>query len=1190
MRPIHEDLVKRLRRASPQARVIVEALGVTREALFQREDQWDTADSLTNIDTKTNGLVELTGSTNTIIVNATGTNFITDLNNDSPFQCTKVTLGGTEPRDWNVKQITARLHPKRTGGAKEVDRWRMRLWSLWAISDNEISGGWEIRPMGSPVDVTASGTVEAEFTFDFSDQQNAPQPKRYTPFDRDHTGNEPNPVMYVVITALKDTGEPAGNVGWVTDDAQGSKTTSDNKIQQSTLVLTSTGWFGGRYEETLVSSTPRMAIVEHNYTTATLAFTTSANQADLGAVPTGDVELMGFGAEPDDSTLKYEVNDNASSGWKEYKDGDLALTDNTATGGKDLTAVTKVQKYSMRVTLTTNTLGNVTPVLHQIGLQEVSRTNFDNLATVERVQWSLDPRTLKGEIAQADIRVERDGKQDFRDAITQVLMDNAYDNIEFRLWVGHPDLDRFKWLLVDSFPIIDDHDSLEAYIRFKCVSALAHIRQDLPVPDTAASTVNRTALEYSSTDIKTIVDDVLDNQVVLPGRYRGQGIADAVTLASKRIEDSDAKTELDAVCHLGGGGFITSQGRVKFVDMFGDKSVVHVFDENEITIESASPGLRQRVPEFFVPWNYDFDVKWYADEVRAFHVDALADLGRARIDVPLRLDSAVAQWIDTVALAQTIAKRHALSFGTGVRLWTFSCSYSYPELEVGDLVAIKTKAFVMRDPVNNRGLRGQLWVLGRICAVLNTMGTRFTVWIKDLSDVLPAQENILITRSNAPSAAEVTNADVTVAMRPTGVFEIAVDPTGVGGVGDRYFRFHLSTSSGFTPADANQMVGPIILQAGEEGLITVSVSPQCDWKTGLYMKLTVSDKWTRLFGESADVSSEFSFGKIAIPAPDELGVNACSVVVYTFQEGEGAILHDVGPNGLDATNSDTEKWSTIPIGTIHEFQSAVRFTASHATNLDIGGTQDFTIDVALRYIGDGTILFKDKDFKLEFASTGQIGLWVRDHWAQKLSAVDYYRLWTQPDAPNHPRHVLLTIQYTQSTGVAEIFVNGESVESMTLSAAATTTAMSDDLDIGHEGGASDFDGFMSYLRVIKGIHSDFPYLSTINRQPKTGRSQFVATANSETAPVPGGLAYHVEYFVGPAPPTATILILPPAELSPGLEVSVVRTDSNGDTAKVAADGTQKINGTTTAVSLANQYDRLTVKSDGSNWFKVGTNV
>ncbi|KKK79208.1 hypothetical protein LCGC14_2835810, partial [marine sediment metagenome] len=400
--------------------------------------------------------------------------------------------------------------------------------------------------------------------------------------------------------------------------------------------------------------------------------------------------------------------------WVEYVDGDLCATDNSATGGQDLSTVTKVQKYSLRVTLTTNALGNVSPVLHRIGVQEISRTNFDNLATVEKVQWSLDPRSLKGEIAEATIRVERDGKQDYRDAITQLLIDNDYDSIEFRLWVGHPDLDRSKWLLVDSFPIIDDHDPFEAYIRFRCVSALAHIRQALPIPDTAAATVNRTALEYSSTDLKTIVDDILDNQVVLPGRYRGQGIADATTLASKRIEDSDAKTELDAVCHLGGGGFITSQGRVKYVDMFGDKPVVHVFDEDETTVQAAPPGLRQRVPEYFVPYNYDPDIKWYASEVRAFHVDALADLGRARIDVPLRLDGTVAQWIDTSALAETIAKRHALAFGTGVRLWTFTSSYAYPELEVGDLAAIKTKKFVLRDPVNDRGLRGHLWVMGRI--------------------------------------------------------------------------------------------------------------------------------------------------------------------------------------------------------------------------------------------------------------------------------------------------------------------------------------------------------------------------------------------------------------------------------------------------------------------------------------------
>ena len=92
---------------------------------------------------------------------------------------------------------------------------------------------------------------------------------------------------------------------------------------------------------------------------------------------------MGFGAEFDDSTLKYEANDNASSGWLEYKDGDLAVTDNAATGGKDLTSMTKVRKYSIRVTLTTNTLGNVVPVLPQVGCREGPGTKYDNLAAVK---------------------------------------------------------------------------------------------------------------------------------------------------------------------------------------------------------------------------------------------------------------------------------------------------------------------------------------------------------------------------------------------------------------------------------------------------------------------------------------------------------------------------------------------------------------------------------------------------------------------------------------------------------------------------------------------------------------------------------------------------------------------------------------------------------------------------------------
>ncbi len=179
--------------------------------------------------------------------------------------------------------------------------------------------------------------------------------------------------------------------------------------------------------------------------------------------------------------------------------------------------------------------------------------------------------------------------------------------------------------------------------------------------------------------------------------------------------------------------------------------------------------------EFFGPYNYDFDVKWYANEVRAFHADALADLGRARIDVPLRLDGAVAQWIDTAALAQTVADRHTRAFGTGVRLWTFTSSYAYPELEVGDMVAIKTTGFVMRDPVNNRGLRGHLWVMGRICAVHDVLGTKFTIWIKDLSDIAPTCESVELTNISPPSARVYHSTSVTFQLSGTSSGTLAWD-------------------------------------------------------------------------------------------------------------------------------------------------------------------------------------------------------------------------------------------------------------------------------------------------------------------------------------------------------------------------------------------------------------------------------
>ena len=757
---MNPSLEKRLRRADPTVGLMVDAIVQDREDVKKTSTGWNGADSLTGLTVKTapqEAGVELSLNLGVNLTNTTKDGNMTDLDGPpgydgaSPFFTAQVTWGGTEPPAFLLQRIKAWLDPD-TGGGQNVTTWIAQLYAVRTLTEVIGHSGTieelDLVPIMDPVRATA-GASAGEVTFNLQGLQVRPK-QLGAPAGGSALGY-PDPITILFIWAAQSDGTPATNVGWARDSVQPDKTTAGNKLEGVRL----TKALGQRY--TVSGSTgglPYLTLEWSSYTTATISFTAAGagNNIDLGAAPSNGVQFIMRGFTPGGTSLKPEVNDG--SGWVEVRDGDFADTDNTPTGGLDLsvtgTRVLKQQTYDIRCQLITNATTDVTPKLTELGAAEATITDFANLTTVSGGQWAVDPVTLKGEITQIAISAIRDGLNDYRDKITTLLSENDIGTIKFRVWWGASDLAHNKWVLVDVFNV-RDYDPSGAAIVVTGVSALAKLKAVLPVVSASASE------PYTQTNagLQTVYDDLMDGQLGLDGQYRGPGVEDDTTTVTNEVSDSNVKVELDAIARCARGSIIASQGRVKFVQMFDDGGgTVVVFPPEELVDVRVLPGFRERRPEFFVPWNYNFTQKRYQDRVQITHTTAISKLGLTGLGNPPVLDDATARWVDSQALAEQIGQDTVKALATGLMLWSFGSTQPYPELEPGDRVTVPTERFVAKDPLAARALRGRLWVIGRVVQV-SVDARRFAVWIQGYTDIFTSETAVTVTKFAVPEVLEI---------------------------------------------------------------------------------------------------------------------------------------------------------------------------------------------------------------------------------------------------------------------------------------------------------------------------------------------------------------------------------------------------------------------------------------------------
>lgn len=254
----------------------------------------------------------------------------------------------------------------------------------------------------------------------------------------------------------------------------------------------------------------------------------------------------------------------------------------------------------------------------------------------------------------------------------------------------------------------------------------------------------REVVTYTNQTLKAVYDDLLTNRLSIPANLRGPGVENTTTTVSKQItglrkrspgqKDVVAKTEIEAVAFLADVAIGSSEGRIKAFDLSSGQTVRAIFRSRRIKIGETSPGHEQRIPEYFVPYRWDPTAEEFTDEVRAFHTDSILKIGTLGLGPPQWLEEEIAKWIDTDALAEAVGRRTVERLGTGEMLWSFASVDRYPELEMGDIVAVETDLFVSRDPNVDQEIKGRRWAVGPLQRV--GAGRFFTIHVRGYADIL----------------------------------------------------------------------------------------------------------------------------------------------------------------------------------------------------------------------------------------------------------------------------------------------------------------------------------------------------------------------------------------------------------------------------------------------------------------------
>lgn len=725
----NDALQKRVLRHDREARVIVEAVAVEKEDIKNTKAEFLACDSNTGFQFLDDGGVRLTGDTTTLLDHSgdsssdsgDATILHSDMWPSSSIVAQEIDWAGANAHDIEIYSVEVRLDRNTDGGSTNVSKWNCQLFQLATDNDGALpSASPTLSPITGVVSTAPGGDATEDVTFTFADASSGVIPK----VGKRPTGTgQTTPVTVVFIWGTQASGAFATNCHWMADDSASSKVVDGHTIKAYTYTRPDDAKgapAGGQWDRgASVAKLGRMKFIYRDYDDNVAVVFSGGNKPDLGGTPTGTVEFIGQGDLPSDSTITFQVKNDADDAWVTFTDGQTS---------DDLSGVGKNQTYKMQATLTANSTDTAGPTLRMLGVREVSITDLDGLATVQGMESVVDPVFNRGEISNPTITLIRDGNQDYRDVATDLLATHHIAKLDFRVWLGHPDLTKYKdWLLLNTYQV-EDIAFGSGSVHFSCVSPLHHLGATIPPYNT--STDKRLPKVYTNATVTAVWEDLVDSQLSVPGRFRGTPPQDSGTI-TKTLRESRGKDEVDAVSFLADWATIDSQGKIKAVDMSGQPAAVAEIPMEEVTTGTLTPGYRHRIEEFFVPYNFSEGVGEFLNEHRAFNALSIVNFGSTYVDPPDVLKDTTAKWLSSSTMAIQVGSRMVNRLGAGLAVWSIHTTYPNPHLEPGDTVKIQTDKFVAANPVEStiQPLRGMWWANGVVTAVRGPWGQDLDVWI-----------------------------------------------------------------------------------------------------------------------------------------------------------------------------------------------------------------------------------------------------------------------------------------------------------------------------------------------------------------------------------------------------------------------------------------------------------------------------
>ncbi|KKL87830.1 hypothetical protein LCGC14_1930810, partial [marine sediment metagenome] len=454
MRHLAPALEELLRRADPTAHIYTELVAVDRTHLRRIKDDWADADGglpISNMTPRDDGGLQLAEAQSTKIFHAAQDGFATNLDNTTPFDMAYIEWAGSDPANITLNAIKPYLHPFVDGnsGNQDVATWVLQVYALIKYDPNGLGSEEELTllPLHAPIEQEA-GTSAGVVTFDLTGIRI--KPKAHIPFNADGGFTWKYPTTFIQIRGIQSDGTDATNIGWGKDSAvSDTKTTSGNILGSRQLSKPVGNEEQGTYaDEAAANNRPYVTVSTGTFTTATVTF--GNNPFDLGAAPSNAVEFVCRADVPVGTSMTYQV-ENDSAVYVNILDGQTVA---------DIADLAKVQTYKMRATLTTNATSDVTPILREFGVREVTINDITDVASPRGATWGFNPVTLTAEIGQVNIVAIRDGILDFEDRVTEILAAHDIGSLFIRLWIGATNASKYdEWLHIDDY-FIDDTEGL----------------------------------------------------------------------------------------------------------------------------------------------------------------------------------------------------------------------------------------------------------------------------------------------------------------------------------------------------------------------------------------------------------------------------------------------------------------------------------------------------------------------------------------------------------------------------------------------------------------------------------------------------------------------------------------------------------------------------------------------------------